>query len=207
MARDYKHRAQRGKQGRRHAGSTWQWLAAALLIVLFIGFLVFLGSTAPPEPEQVQSQRLEMPSKTAKTKSLPMEKKEPSKARPAKKEQVEKPSPSTPRFDFYTILPKKEVVIPEHEIKTRKREEKLGKAKSHSYSLQVGSFRNLADADKRKAQLALLGIEARIETALVNGKQWNRVKIGPYSTMSRVDKVRSQLRQNHIDVVVINNKP
>jgi cell division protein FtsN len=207
MAKDYKHRAQRGKPSRRDSGSTGKWLAAGLLIVLFVAFLGFLRSTAPPDQGRAQTQSVEIPSKTAKTKSLPIKKSEPTKALPAKKKQAEKPPPSAPRFDFYTILPKKEVVIPEHEIKTRKREEKLGKAKAHSYSLQAGSFRNLADADKRKAQLALLGIEARIETALVNGKQWNRVKIGPYSSMNQVDKVRSQLRQNHIDVVVINNKP
>ena len=197
MARDYKHRAQRGKQRKREGGSAGKWLAVGLLVALFVGFLVFLRSTAPPEQRPVREQSLEIPRKSPTTKKSP----------PAAKKQPDKPQSSTPRFDFYTILPKKEVVIPEHEIKTRKREEKLGNAKPHSYSLQAGSFRNLADADKRKAQLALLGIEARIETALVNGKQWNRVKIGPYSSMSHVDDVRSQLRQNHIDVVVLNNKP
>jgi len=207
MARDYKHRAQRGKQRKREGGSAGKWLAAAVLVVLFVAFLGFLRLTAPPDRGRRQPQSVEIPSKTVKTKPLPIEKSEPDKAPPTKKEQAEKPPSSTPRFDFYTILPKKEVVIPEHEIKTRKREEQLGKAKAHSYSLQAGSFRNLADADKRKAQLAFLGIEARIETALVNGKQWNRVKIGPYSSMSHVDKVRSQLRQNHIDVVVLNNEP
>jgi cell division protein FtsN len=196
MARDYKHRAQRGKQRKHDKGSAGKWLAAGLLVVPFVGFLVFLRSTAPPDSRPMRVQPVDISPK-AETKKPPS----------AAKKQPDKPQSSTPRFDFYTILPKKEVVIPEHEIKTRKREEKLGKAKLHSYSLQAGSFRNLADADKRKAQLALLGIEARIETALVNGKQWNRVKIGPYSSMSRVDKVRSQLRQNHIDVVVLNNKP
>lgn len=196
MARDYKNRAQRGKQRKREGGSAGRWLAAGLLIVLFMAFLGFLRSTTPPDSRPMRVQPVEIPPK-AETKKPPS----------AAKKQPAKPRSSTPRFDFYTILPEKEVVTPEHEIKTRKREEKLGKAKMRSYSLQAGSFRNLGDADKRKAQLALLGIEARIETALVDGKQWNRVKIGPYSSMSRVDKVRSQLRQNHIDVVVLNNKP
>jgi len=196
MARDYKNRADRGNQRKREGGSARKWLAAGLLIVLFAAFLGFLRSTAPPDSRPVRLQSVDIPPKT-ETKKPP----------PAVKKQPAKPRSSTPRFDFYTILSEKEVVIPEHEIKTRKREEKLGNAKVRSYSLQAGSFRNLADADKRKAQLALLGIEARIETALVNGKQWNRVKIGPYSSMSRVDQVRSQLRQNHIDVVVLNNKP
>ncbi|MEO1878361.1 MAG: SPOR domain-containing protein, partial [Methylococcales bacterium] len=107
-----------------------------------------------------------------------------------------------PRFDFYTILPETEVVIPDYEIKTRSREEQFGKGKSTLYVMQVGAFREFPEADKLRARLALLGIESRIEKANVGSVTWNRVKIGPFSRPSNVAALKTQLRKNNIDVIV-----
>ena len=182
MTKDYKHRAHRSKPEPRV--SIWRWLVVGTLVGLFIFFLSFLRIGEPPKSQTAQP--LTKPAKKAK----PVR-----KAIPASK-------PTKPRFDFYTILPEQEVEIPESEIKIRKREERLGRTKPEQYTLQAGSFRNFKDADKLKAQLALLGIEARIETANIGNTLWNRVKIGPYSTLAGVGKVRDQLRQNNIDSVV-----
>jgi len=46
-------------------------------------------------------------------------------------------------------------------------------------TLQVGSFRRYEEADRRKAELALLGFAANVQAANVNGETWHRVKIGP----------------------------
>lgn len=188
MSRDYKHR---GQPSRRESPSVpaWKWLAVSALIGLFVWFLVDLKERAPSSALLKPVDERPAPEKKEITEKM----KPPS----AKVEAVE------PRFDFYTILPQDEVVIPDHEIKTTKREEALGKAKPGSYILQAGSFRSYPEADKIKARLALLGIEAKIETAKVGGVTWNRIKIGPYANMSTVDKIRSRLRQNNIDVVVI----
>ncbi len=194
MARDYKHRAQRQKKApKRSSVAWWKWLLAIIVIGSFAAFLVSLKSNTPDDG--------------IKTARLPIEK-------PANKVQEKKPTSKTekkpantgPRFDFYTILPESEVAIPDHEIKTRTREERVGKAKTTRYMMQAGSFKNFQEADKLKARLALMGIESKIEKAKVGSTTWNRIKIGPFKKISSVNKIRSQLRENNIDAVVMEVK-
>lgn len=115
--------------------------------------------------------------------------------------------PEEPHFDFYTILPSVEVVIPDHEIKTRIREEKLGEGdKNAKYIMQAGSFRDSPDAEKLKAKLTAMGIESRIEKAQVGEVFWYRVKVGPYAGMTSVMAIKSQLRDKGVDAIVLEFK-
>jgi cell division protein FtsN len=113
-----------------------------------------------------------------------------------------KSGPKMPQFDFYTILPEKEVVVPEYEIKTRAREERVGKAKETHYLMQAGSFKTFKEADRLRAKLALMGIESKVEKAKVGSVNWYRVKMGPYVQTDSVNTIRARLRQNGIDVII-----
>ncbi len=191
MARDYKHRAQpkrKTKKNHKSSVSWWKWLLIFLVVGIFVWFLFFLSDTTPADNKQLIRQALK--------KSLP---KEPQ----IKRVQKNTEKNTKPKFEFYTILPETEVVVPEYEIKTRKREERVGKARTAQYVLQAGSFRNYKQADKLKARLALMGIESRIEKARVGDITWNRIKMGPFAKMSNVDNLRNKLKQNNIDVVVM----
>lgn len=191
MTMDYKHRTSRKGIRQNNRIPFWRWLLAVALVGAFIGFLTFLRDPEPPEPSRVVPLKKPVPKK-------------PAEAKPAPK--TLRPKPEKPRFEFYTILPEQEIEIPETEIKIRKREEKQGKAKPGSYVLQVGSFRKFKDADRLKAELAMLGIHSKIETATLDNAAWNRVKIGPYTSMTAVDVVRKRLRLQHIDAIVISAK-
>lgn len=188
MARDYKNRSQRGsrKPQRKQTSVTWwRWL---LIAVIVLGFALFLKYLSDSEPE-LQQQRYSKPLATRKpVKRLPVNK-------PKKK--TEK-NPVEPQFDFYTILPESEVVVPDFETKTRAREERIGKAKAVKYMMQAGAFREFKEADKLRARLALLGIESKIEKA----GAWNRVKIGPYAKVTSVNRVKERLKQHGIGVIV-----
>ncbi len=193
MPRDYKHRAHSRTGIRRNSRQNqgvawWKWLMVVVVIAMFVAFLLFLrdSGTDKTGPKPVAQK------KAATT--VKVKKKTPAKA----KQQSEEP-----RFDFYTILPEKEVVVPDYEQKTRTREESVGKAKSSKYLLQAGSFRDFSEADKLRARLALMGIESRVEKAKVGAVTWHRVKMGPYSRMSSVNTLKSRLRQNGIDVMVM----
>lgn len=106
-----------------------------------------------------------------------------------------KPS-DKPRFDFYTILPGNEEPVSEQEIKQATKQE--GAAKD-SYFLQVGSFQAAAEADNMKARLALLGLEAAIQTADIPDKGiWHRVRIGPFTNIEDMSRSRTLLAQNDI---------
>ncbi len=192
MARDYKNRASANRKKPQQATvAWWKWLLVFLLIALFV---IFLRSLSHSTPE------INIPKKQVSTSTISV----PTKIKRTPKHQDNKPV--KPKYQFYTILPETEEVIPDYEIKTRGREEKVGKRKSSNYVVQAGSFRHFNEADKLRATLALMGIESKIEKATVGSAVWNRVKIGPYSQSTKVSKIKKQLKQNGIDTVIIEVK-
>ncbi len=73
------------------------------------------------------------------------------------------------------------------------------------YLLQVGSFRVLEDAEALKAQLALLGFEARVRQAVVNDVLVNRVQVGPYANLDDMNAARERLTANQVETTVVRN--
>ena len=66
------------------------------------------------------------------------------------------------------------------------------------YLLQAGAFRDLRDADAVKARIALAGLQARVETANVNGAPVHRVRLGPYATAGELEAAKRQLAENGV---------
>lgn len=120
--------------------------------------------------------------------------------------------PKKSRYDFFTVLPEMEVVVPEQELAEQSQPKDstpttpAAPADSTSYLLQVGSFRENSDAEQMKARLALLGITARIQMVTVNGSKWHRVRVGPVTGARQAEAMRSQLASNSIDSLVMKNQ-
>lgn len=114
-------------------------------------------------------------------------------------------APEKSRFDFYTLLPEMEIFIPEQDKEAQLRMPKI--KRPGTYLLQVGSFRNFSDADAFKAQLALKGLESKIQTITIdNNSTWHRVRIGPITEMPTLNQTRSQLRKNNIEFMLLKIK-
>jgi cell division protein FtsN len=108
-----------------------------------------------------------------------------------------------PRFEFYKVLTDKQdtsVVAPDkHANKPQPADKKPATADEPQF-LQAGSFSNADDAEKLKARLALLGIEAIIQTANIPDKGvWHRVRMGPYKNTDEMGRARSLLKQNGVE--------
>lgn len=102
-----------------------------------------------------------------------------------------------PKFDFYKILPGSEEPVSDKELKAAAR---AADGSKDLYFLQAGSFANPVDADNRKAQLAILGYEASVEPSTVPEKGTiYRVRLGPYTRVEEVNKVKDSLKQNGIE--------
>jgi cell division protein FtsN len=109
------------------------------------------------------------------------------------------------QYDFFTVLPEMEVVVPREEIEQRAREnpEQPATPAGGTYVIQVGSFRSSDDADGLKAQLALLGLIARVQEVSVDDATWYRVRLGPYETARAADQARRQLQDNGFEAMVM----
>ena len=107
------------------------------------------------------------------------------------------------RFDFYEMLPQFEVVIPEVESDARADRTDQAIDQPGLYVLQAGSFRELTDADRMQAQLALLGIESKIQRVTIDDDVFHRVRIGPLSELGQLNRVRRQLRDERIESLLM----
>lgn len=107
------------------------------------------------------------------------------------------------RFDFYDMLPSFEVIIPEEEKEVSTDTAERAVVTPGVYVLQVGSFTEYADADRRRAQLALQGIESAIQRVAIDGKTYHRVRIGPVEDLETLNLLRSRLREADMDVLRI----
>ena len=112
-------------------------------------------------------------------------------------------APTKDRFEYYNILPGNESKVTEQEIKQLNNDAQPKEA----YFLQVGAFKTEQEADNVKAKLALLGLEAIIQTATTpDHGVLHRVRVGPYPEPSQLTKTRSDLVENGFkpDLIKVN---
>ena len=137
--------------------------------------------------------------------------------------------PPKPKFEFYTLLPEMEVVVPDEDLPApgpasaessattesgaadteppggttaeadKQKDSETALAPGH-YILQVASFRSMNDADSLKAQLTLLGFQPVVQTVAINSdEKWHRVRIGPYADRDALEAARIRLRADGHD--------
>jgi len=112
----------------------------------------------------------------------------------------EAPTDTKPRFDFYTLLPNQDLDFSSDVEPAELR----GKTSSDDqFILQAGSFRAEKDADRRRGELALLGLEATIELTRGSNGVWYRVYLGPFESRSAMAKARSMTAQQSIDTLLM----
>jgi cell division protein FtsN len=187
MPRDYKN------SKRRSGGSSGLSGMAGFVCGLALGLAVALGVyiyDRRPEARVAQP-------------SAPMTRDEgQAQTKPAPKSQEEG---QEQQFDFYEMLPKYEVVIPEQDGRGGAPPAVVAGPveKPGAYILQAGSFRNHKDADRVRALIAMQGVESKISKVTIDKDTWHRVRVGPITNLQTLEDTRSKLRQAQIDALVI----
>ena len=167
----------------------WVWMLFGLAIGLSVAFAIYMKDRpAITAPQPVAQKPASM--------SSPMQPEPETTA-------AEAEEASGPRFSFYDMLPNFEVVIPEQEPDVSRDQAVKVIEEPGVYVLQAGSFSDLADADRRRAELALLGVESRVQRVMIDDRTFHRVRIGPMDDLDRLNLIRSRLREADIDVLRI----
>lgn len=202
MTRDYKNsrsserrggsrrRRSHIKGGSGHRTPGWVWLLTGISVCLLVALGIYLYNRNHEAQLAKQAAALNKPATPKQVNNKPASGVNGSKA---KEEE--------PRFDFYTLLPKQEVVIPESEI--REEQQRLEAKDNVIYTLQAGSFRSSADADTLKARLAMLGVESHIVTATNEDGTKHKVRIGPLNNSREMNRIRNRLNSNNISTMVL----
>lgn len=189
MAKRRKRRSTRQKNKAEYPG--WMWMLFGLAIGLSVAFAVYVKDRGPeamvvaakPEPTSLQNtidDNREIPALDAGDIAS-----------------------SEDRFDFYKMLPAFEMIIADEEPVVDEDVEPQAIEEPGLYLLQAGSFSTHTDADRRRAELALHGIESRVQRARVNGRDYFRVYVGPIDELEELNVTRSRLRAAKIDVMRI----
>jgi cell division protein FtsN len=179
VSRDYKR-----NKARREPFSGWTGLVIGLLVGLGVGFAFYFF-----EPRMLPGPADAPPADA-----------EPASARESATDD------STEHYDFYKVLPNYEVVVPEREAVVRQDAASAPSApvqRAGAYALQVGSFRQFEEADRVRAQLALQGIESKVQRVSIDNDTRHRVRIGPITDLKELNRIRDRLREAEMDVLVI----
>ena len=169
-------------------GSALPWFFAGLVLGLGLAFLAFNRGLIPQPGEREQAAQ-----------------RAPAKDGPALLEESADAEDVGTRYDFFTVLPEMEVVVPEQELSTKAAPQAVVPPANggERFILQAGSFRNAKDADQRKAELALLGAVASVQKITVDTQTWHRVRVGPLPNAREADQLRRRLQENGIEVMVL----
>lgn len=205
------------RRGSRKNGSTgipaWFWLLGGILIGLGAAVTLMFRGYLPEFKERAPA--IDTPAQSISSKALITEK---------------EPEPEKPRFDFFTVLPEMEVVVPEQELQrkalskpepvvvsepqnstqtanTANSNTTASTANDDRYILQVGSFKSAAEAEQMKAQLAIIGFSASVQTVTVNDQTWHRIRVGPFEGAREAESMRRMLVDNKFQPLVMKAKP
>jgi cell division protein FtsN len=74
---------------------------------------------------------------------------------------------------------------------------------SSRFQLQAGAFKSPDDADAMRAQLAMIGLDARIFPIEQGGQTLYRVRLGPYGQLEDVNRIRKLLADNNIEAQIV----
>jgi cell division protein FtsN len=189
MAKQRKRRSTRQKKQTEYPG--WLWMLFGLAIGLSVAFAVYVKDRGPDAVTIATQPEPAGPSST-------LDDNDESSA--GVSEDVESPKD---RFDFYTMLPAFEMIITDEKPVVDEDIEPQAIEEPGVYLLQAGSFSTHNDADRRRAELALHGIESRVQRAKVNNRDYFRVYVGPIDDLDELNVTRSRLREAKIDVMRI----
>ena len=113
------------------------------------------------------------------------------------------PAKQKPQYNFFTVLPNQELDLAS-DVEPNTASSQTSDASQ--YILQAGSFKNESDADRRRGELALLGLEATVERTTGSNGVWYRVYMGPFESRSQMAKARSLTAQQSIDTLLMKRK-
>ncbi len=149
--------------------SPWVWLFLILILGSFVAFVLFLDQKIIKSGTEDRQQ------------------------------QESTASENKPTIDFYSVLPQRKVEIPiDEEDREAIENPSINKEAVDKSILQVGSFHSSGEADSLKAQLAFLGLQATVKSAVVNDETWHRVQLGPFSSETKLSRAKNLLIENDI---------
>ena len=172
-----KTQAQRRSGESQSRGKGLRLYVAGVLTGVFLSFIGYLGTLPDPAVSAIETGTPEQPEVVIQR----------------------------PRFDFYTNLTQESIDEVQDRVEPAADVRKPPTATElpEPYLLQAGSFRQPDDAERRRAQLLLLGLEPVIEEISGSNGIWFRVYLGPFESRELMIKARSLTTNQNIETLLL----
>ena len=173
------------KRGSKDEAPRWAWMLFGLSIGLVVALVVYLMSgdsdvgLSEPPPAAAEREPEREPARVTRNATPPTGEAE-----------------AEEEFSFFRTLPESEVVVPEGGGPARS---SSSAEPAQEYIIQAGSYSSYAEADSAQARLALLGIESKVERAIVGNELRLRVIIGPLSDRNEIESTVRRLNAENIE--------
>lgn len=180
------------KSSRASTAKPWSWLVIGVVLGMIIPGVVL-----------IKSHHLERGDKSVESQILALEEKPIAKKhRPPVHKQARNPSSpakETKQYEFYDMLSNGEEsgITPNEASPTDNDDVKK------SYVLQIASFKTFSEADRLKAELIVMGYDVFISKTKQNNINWNRVNVGPFDSLAKIQATQKDLRAHHIDSIIV----
>jgi cell division protein FtsN len=102
-------------------------------------------------------------------------------------------------YTYDKELKNNRVEVIEKSPETHKDPRPLPELHPGTYVLQIAAYRTMADADRERAKVNMIGVEAKIQTVTVNEQTLYRVRVGPFKSLDELNRIRSRLRSAEIE--------
>lgn len=200
MAHDFAKKRQTKTSGKRNASKKrttqgtdvsghWSWFFSGLFAGLLFAFVIYLGVVKPAGLENLQAQMAE-PELAAE---------------PALEE-----DPGL-KLNFYDYLQENEVTVDVIPVDILPKEQPLASTETNTdntnqasnYLLHAGSFQVRLNAESLQAKIILLNLNAAIIPTVVNGRNWHRVRVGPFNGRSKAEDAKKVLSSNGVDTKIL----
>ncbi|MGE3318394.1 MAG: SPOR domain-containing protein [Candidatus Berkiella sp.] len=173
----------------------WAWMIAGLALGLTLAAMLYWKLNAKHQLPQVATISIEEVGQHGTTKQ---------------QVSAESQDEKSNRFDFYTVLPNMTMDIPEStpapaatkpntviaEAPSTPTIDLATQTPAKDFIVQVGAFRTIGQAEELKAQLALSGVQASVQTFERSPAEiWHRVYIGPFANKQEALALQQQLQQ------------
>jgi cell division protein FtsN len=196
MPRDYKNRATRKKK--RSTLSPLVGVLAGLLIGLFVAFLIYIKLQAVSNEPVYKQETLPPPAAISQEDVREADKNETEVSQP----------PPKPRFDFYTLLPEMEVVIPEEVITESLKQTAPPPAATPPAAKPASNTAPQQAALKPAVPATPAPLPKPAPGQTPNGSYY--LQVGSFSDSVKAERFRAELAmmgmQTSIQTVTINNK-
>ncbi|MDW6002702.1 cell division protein FtsN [Vibrio mangrovi] len=174
--KDYVKRGSATKKTVRKPSKRRPWFSGTLAVVLVAvfgyGLYTLSMQPSPPANKALVPQKAEV-------------------KQPTSSNEKTLPPPPAEKWDYVDILPKREIEVTPKELKVS----------DVPYIMQCGAYKTMAQAEKRKLDIAFQGIKSKIRKK--EDSSWYRVVIGPYKFKRDAERDRHKLQRAKIEPCAI----